>query len=365
MLTFEQFYKEFLVEAKYLPGAPRPANVLIHAPHYNIHYNNGEYSLSLGNNNNNIGTIVISPRYERYIEGLNRPNIHAALGVLSRDTPINARNNTQSKLYTFHLAKYKLDRPGPIEGNNEDIAFFYKTINETARLLSEYLTKNRNKAVSIIMPFSRNIFNKKVIEYAREMSGHANINTIVVTKRTFADAAQHNWTTNEDIKGVIKDFTNDQKSISTYVLIQYLKNLIVNNDGAVAELQNKQISLETLAQKLSSLWQGVDTRELVQNFARNLANGINNNSLHDEILKFANSNNNLQKGWILAKLKSVYFNNIEEVINDVVAIVDDNINSGATFEAVIKKIADARRANNLPPMPTNIQWFVGIIPLKQ
>lgn len=346
MLTYEQFYKEFLAEAKYLPGAPRPANVLIHAPQYNIHYNNGEYSLSLGNNNNNIGTIVISPRYERYIEGLNRPNIHAALGVLPRDRPINAQNNTQSKLYAFHLAKYKLDRPGPREGNNEDIAFFYKTINETARLLNEYLTTNRNKAVSIIMPFSKNIFNKKVIEYAREMSGHANINTIVVTKKTFADAAQHNWTTNEDIKGAIKDFTNDQKSISTYVLIHYLKNLIVNQDNAAQELQNKQISLETLAQKLSSLWQV--TRELVQNFARNLADENNNAPLRDKILKFANSNNNLQKGWILAKLKSVYFNNIEDVINDVVAIVDDNINSGATFEAVIKKIADARRANNLP-----------------
>lgn len=358
MLTFEQFYKEFLAEAKYLPGV---SGGFTHDPNtYRIiSYNNGNYSIQQ-NNGQDIGTIVPNPPKNNFDGGMDRlNNIHAALGVVSRD---NAALRTQSKIYAFHLAKYKLDRPGPTEGSDYDLEFFRNTYNDTASLLEKFINQHGNDNVTVVHPHSTNPFNANVLRAANINEQ----NRLQVDKFTYSEASAEKWNNHANTINCIKNFTfTDNKKIKVYTLLRYLGRPNRQNNTDIDPLENDNfVSLEKLAQALARIINNTDNRyENFYTYIRDVL--VEDNSLsREEKIKIQENfpqrgAKKQEKSWLLEQLAAVYFKDLPDqtILQQFVAVVDDNINSMATYNAVNSKLFKIRR-------DIKIHWFVGIVPLK-
>jgi hypothetical protein len=360
MLTFEQFYKEFLTEAKYLPGVP---GGFTHDPNtYRIiSYNNGNYSIQQ-NNGQDIGTIVPNPPKNNFGGGMDRlNNIHAALGVVSRD---NAALRTQSKIYAFHLAKNKLDKdsPGPTEGNESDLEFFRNTYNDTASLLEKFINQHGNDNVTVVHPYSSNLFNANVLRAANINEQ----NRLQVDKFTYSEACATKWNNHANTGDCIKNFTfTDNKKIKVYTLLRYLGRPERQNNIDITPLEdNDFVSLEKLAQALARIVNNTDNR--YENFYTYITDVLmRDNSLSREEKNKIQQNfpqqgaQRQEKSWLLEQLAAVYFKDLPDqaALQQFVAVVDDNINSMATYNAVNSKLFKVRR-------DIKIHWFVGIVPLK-
>jgi len=384
MQTFEQFYYKFLVEYRYLPIKPRSTG---HNPyvHYSILSVGGQYGIFL-NNGENIGTIVPEPPRIYFSQQLRtQRNIHAALGVYSENIP---DSRMQPKIYAFHLAKNRLDHPGARHGNADDFQFFRKTYRSTAEMLQNFIRQHGRDNVSVVIPFSTNNFNTRVLDIAGVGEG----DRITVDKFTYEEARRVFWNNSARTQECIKEYNrNDTRKQQIYALLRYLGrpgrdddnrdiNVIIGHDPVtnnnIMATGDTKVSLEKLAKIMARIVNTDPERNNNgYNLYRNFYNYITNNEnpdakvLNDYAAYFEHPNDRdrkedgtlkttVNKSWFLGHLKSVYFRDIPANIDlkPNVAVVEDNINSRATYDSVNNKLTEKRGG-------INIQWFVGIVPL--
>jgi hypothetical protein len=368
MITFEQFY---LTEAKYFPSRPT-----MHGPDdYTIYLQNANsYTIEMPDDfvgpNRVIGYIRPHPTPAQYKEPItNLRNIQAALGVSERDIPKSPNSNqlTSSKIYAFHIAKHKLEMPGPRDGNYDDVLFFRRTVNSTAELLKNYIEKMGKKGYTVMHPYSTNDFNAEVLKVA----GVNNYN--VANKLTFREAAQEKWNTIQNILNSVNKslkegrFYKEVYASICVAALSFLSNGLINNHPLLADLQgnNNFVSVEKLARVLNQLHN--NHHDLLREHAEDLLrvvdinNNIEANKHLNRYLKIEANNARLQKGWLQGQLKSVYYKDLDYNINEYVAVVDDNINSKLTYDVVADKIYAKAKAQNM--QIKSIQWFVGIVPI--
>ena len=359
MQTFEQFYYKFLAEAKYFPFTQT------HDPENRFVISAQGEDFNIEQNGMQVGTIVPNPPNRYILNG--RGNINAALGV-SSNIPGN-----RPKIYAFHLAKNRLaaeGEPGARPDNIDDYRFFEHTYNSTADMLLNFIGQHGRDNVSVVVPFSTNNFNTRVLRAAGVL------NSIEVEKYTYNEAHEHKWNNHDNVLRCINNFkVTNRNSVLVYAILRFLGsnqgvNLVQN---ANLENGNRKISLEKLAGIITSIVN--NNGQLYQNFYTYITHVL----LHER--KFTQDETNtiiphidppnqrrvangrmirLTKSWLLGDLKSVYFKDIPANIDlkPYVAVVDDNINSSATYDSVNNKLR-ARR-NDI----VDIQWFVGIVPLR-
>ena len=370
MITFEQFY---LMRSKHLPMCLIENSTIYWQGGNN--YTIEEPPAEMHGPHHIVGHIVDNPpptnnQYKNPLRGIG--NIAAAMGVEETDIVVTDRRTTQSKIYAFHLAKYKLETPGPRENNEQDLEFYNNAVNSTAALLSNYINGLGNDPYIVLHPYSRNRFNTDVLNQARVPLQ----NIAVVNKYTYAEAAANLWNNENQINNAV--LGNDQKAALCKAALTYLRGLIqdAGNDGIIhAEIFEKHgnnrrlntndfVSRETLAYACAQIHNNLRAkfREFItetQNIARDVRD------MYFRIPYDADDTavGKQQKGYLLKYLRPIYFKPFGRVnMSKNVIVVDDNINSKATYDDVSTKIKN-RAAQQNPPMRTKIQWIVGIVPL--
>jgi hypothetical protein len=363
MLTFEQFYKEFLTEAKYLPGVGG-IKVRSHDlnTYYHIKYNNGNYTYEIANNETNdiIGTIVPKPSPLSYASHLRNLSITAALGVYERPQNAANINRPTAKIYAFHIAKYKLDPPGA-DKVAEDKRFYTKTLNDTAALLRAFIDNNGgDNRVSVIYPHSSNKFNRRVCKLANVQQQN------VLTKYTYREAAQNFWSDDEKTRMAIDKFSTENKDkVLIYGVLRYIAHALANEIEILNLEVNPFVSLDRLASRIAYIASNADQLQLAVNYLNN-NNFTRNEALRTVVRQLFDARlirvtlnadaNAMRKSYILPDLKAIYFKNLPNNIelHNIIAVVDDNINSAVTYNAVKNKL----------PQNAKVEWIVGIVPLE-
>lgn len=344
MITFEQFYKEFLVEdITFGIGEP---------PHYYSVSNviNGHITIIDGYPDQNIysgGLLKTPPNYlliddfrdKQINNGTTNVRIKAALGYWTFE------QNKALKKAIFHAARGRTAAPNASEIN------LRRSTQRISRNLLQGLRNNHNDAI-VLRAESRSFWNRVV--------SHGTQSTQISKMLLAID---------QIIQQIQDKVNNTNARLFVVNLLEYLQHQH-NLDHIyrdIAEL-NADDPLTLSKESLAKLLAHADQQH-------NVINGIRINHIEEqggynrvEYNKLINSlthnrpNNGIDAAYIKKYLKSInVFNDFNQVFQNTntVIVVDDNINQGDTFTEINAKIT------NFFPNVQNIFWVIGIIKIKQ